>query len=152
MKNVIIVLLLIAVIAEGYFLMMKKLPTAVAGAQTQSSPRPTGRPPKPVAKGDKLAGSAMEQFAFPVFPSVTDDAKKVTTGFDIKTKKLADGSTEVDFMPKDSDDQFQSYVVKPGNSLYFIEMTPVDDKSDSDRDLNYRDDYGIIVDKDGIVQ
>jgi hypothetical protein len=42
--------------------------------------------------------------------------------------------------------------VKPGNTLYFIEMTPADDNVDSDKDLNYRDDYGIIVDANGIVQ
>jgi len=152
MKNVIIGVLVIAVLVEGYFLMMKKAAPSVAGVTTQVTPRPSGRPPMPVARGDKLADSAMEKFAYLIFPTLSDDSKKVLTGFDVKTKKLADGSTQVDLVPKDSDDQFQSYVVKPGNSLYFIEMTPSDDKLDTDRDANYRDDYGIITDANGIVQ
>jgi hypothetical protein len=42
--------------------------------------------------------------------------------------------------------------VKPGQILYFIEQTPADDIQDSDTDLNYRDDYGIITDANGIIQ
>jgi hypothetical protein len=154
MKNVIIAVLAIAVLVEGYGLMMKKSAPVTLGAttQTQLTPRPSGRPPMPLKKGDTLAGSVIEKFAYEIVPTMTDDAKKALTGFEVNTKSLADGSTQADLTPKDSDDQFQSYVVKPGNKLYFIEMTPADDKPDTDRDSNYRDDYGIITDASGIVQ
>jgi len=152
MKNIVIGFLIVAVIAEGYILFTKKSSPVVAGVQTQGMPRPSGRPPAPIAKGDTLIGSPMEKFAFEVAPTLTDDAKKAITGFAIKSQKLADGSVQVTFVPKDSGDQSQQYTVKPGNKLYFIEMTPVDDKTDTDRDANYRDDYGIIVDARGTIQ
>lgn len=148
MKNVIIGVLAIAVLVEGYFLMSKKSAPVVAGATAQTN----RRPPAPVGKGDKLAGSAMEKYAHIIYPTITDESKQFLTGFDVKTKTLADGNTEVDLVPKDSDDQFQSYIVKPTQSLYFVEMTQGDDRPDTDRDANYRDDYGIVVDAQGIVQ
>ncbi len=157
MKNVIIGLLVVAVIVEGYFLWMKKSAPVVAGTKTQMSPRPSGfpggRPPAPFVRGDKLAGSAMEKYAYLIAPGdVPAASQKVLIGFTVKTTALPGGSTQVDLIPKDSDDQFQSYVLKAGDSLYFIEMTPSDDKADADKDLNYRDDYGIVVDANGIVQ
>jgi hypothetical protein len=153
MKNVIIVLLALVVIVEGYVLMSKKSAPVALGVTTQiaTTPRPSGRP-MPLTKGMNLQGSAVEKFAYEIVPTMTDDAKKALIGFDVKTKSLAGGITQADLVPKDSDDQFQSYVVKPGNKLYFIEMTPVDDKPDTDRDSNYRDDYGIITDANGVVQ
>lgn len=156
MKNVIIVVLVVGVLVEGYFLLMKKQVPAALGetTQTQPSPNPTRRAlPAPLAKGDKFAGSAVEKFAHKIAPgAISADSQAFLTGFTVKTNTLADGSEQVDLIPKDSDDQFQSYILKSGNSLYFIEMTQGDDKPDTDKDMNYRDDYGIVVDANGIVQ
>jgi len=161
MKNILIGLLVVAVLVEGYLLFMKKPAPApmVTGTQTQVSPRPSGapnggRPPAPpLAKGDKLAGSAMEKYTHLIAPgTISADSQTYLTGFTVKTTALPDGSTQVDLVPKDSDDQFQSYVLKTGQSLYFVEMTPLDDKADTDVDTNYRDDYGIVVDANGLVQ
>ena len=59
MKNILIGLLVVAVLVEGYMLWMKKSsPAKVAGVQTQMSPRPSGgpaggrAPAPPLAKGD----------------------------------------------------------------------------------------------------
>jgi hypothetical protein len=149
MKNVIIVLLLLVIGVEGYFLSVKK--TAVV-----PSVRPSGNmPPKPqlITKGLNLTTSSMMQYAYKIAPGdIPAASQKVLTGFSVKSQSMADGSVQVSLIPKDSDDQFQQYIVKPGNTLYFIEMTPADDNVDSDKDLNYRDDYGIIVDANGIVQ
>ena len=99
MKNVIIAILAVLVLAEGYFLMMKKQAPAVAGADTQTqTPRPsgapTGRPPAPLAKGDKLTGSAMEKFAHLVAPgTISADSLQYLTGFTVKTTSLPGGST-----------------------------------------------------------
>lgn len=160
MKNILIGLLVVAVLVEGYMLWMKKSsPAKVAGAQTQMSPRPSGgpaggrAPSPPLAKGDKLMGSAMEKYTHLIAPGpISADSQQYLTGFSVKTTALSDGSTQVDLVPKDSDDQFQSYVLKTGQSLYFVEMTPLDDKADTDVDANYRDDYGIVVDASGLVQ
>ena len=154
MKNIIIGVLLVAVLVEGYMVFTDRRNGQAENKQTtgQASVRPTGRPPQPLSKGSSLTGSDLEKYAFEVFPVMSDAAKKAITGFDIKTQKLADGSTQVNFVPKDSDDQSQQYIVKAGNTLYFVEMTVMDDKPDADKDLNYRDDYGIITDANGIVQ
>lgn len=159
MKNIIIGVLVLAVLVEGYFLWMKKSAPAMSGTQTQMSPRPSGGPPggrapaPPLAHGDKLAGSAMEKYTHLIAPgTISADSQKYLTGFTVKTTALPGGSSQVDLVPKDSDDQFQSYVLQAGQSLYFVEMTPLDDKADTEVDQNYRDDYGIVVDANGIVQ
>lgn len=158
MKNIIIVLLVVLVAVEGVFLLKQKPKPAVEGAMTAVSPTPrpsgapAGRPPL-LTRGMKLTGSPMEKFAFKIAPGAIPDAsQKMLTGFTVTSKTLTDGSIQVDLVPKDTDDQFQSYTLKKGNSLYFIEMTQTDDVPDSDRDQNYRDDYGIIVDGAGVVQ
>jgi len=154
MKNVIIAVLVVAVVVEGYFLWKKKM-TPAAVAPTQMTARPSGMPARPplLSKGDNLLTSAMAQYAYKIAPGdIPAASQKVLTGFSVKTTALPDGSTQIDLVPKDSDDQFQSYVIKIGESLYFIEMTPADDKQDQDKDLNYRDDYGIITDAQGVMQ
>lgn len=156
MKNVIILILAVAVLAEGYMLWMKKPAPVAAGTQSQLAPQPsvapTARPQVMLTKGMKLQESPVGKFAYKIVPDMTDEAKKALVGFDVKTEVLTNGSIQVFLTPKDTDDQRQEYVVKPGYSLYFIEMTAVDDHGDQDKDSNYRDDYGIITDKDGVVQ
>lgn len=158
MKNVIIMVLVVVVAIESYLLVSKKMTSRqsnVAGVQASATPsaggRPIGRSPM-VGKGQKLAGSPMAQYTHEIFPEMAADAKSAMIGFEVTTAVQSDGSTLVTLMPKDSDDQKQEYVVKKGNSLYFVEMTPVDDNADSDKDLNYRDDYGVILDANGIIQ
>ncbi len=159
MKNIIIVILALLVLGEGALLVRRKFSQQVSMAKAsptvQTSPSPDANRPKPmmVGKGVKLQGSPLEQYAYKVAPGdMNDDAKKALVGFSIDTQKQADGSLVVKFTPKDSDDQNQQYIVKTGESLYFVEMTPLDDKPDQDKDINYRDDYGIIVDQNGIIQ
>ncbi|HUD20253.1 MAG TPA: hypothetical protein VMR81_07460 [Patescibacteria group bacterium] len=156
-KNILIAGLMLAVIVETGYIVMKRnrsqVPTAmVLSAQSKKPPSPSGRP-QMLSKGMKLPGSQLAKFAFQVVPGpMSVDAKKATIGFSVNTTMLPDGSTQVDLTPKDSDDQYQRYVVKKGDTLYFIEMTPVDDNAGSDRDINYRDDYGIITDTNGVIQ
>lgn len=160
-KNIIIGLLAVVVIFETGYIYKKKMViprTSLSNVniQAEKSPETGGKPsPRPqlLTKGMKLFGSQIEKFAYKVMPGdLSEDAKKALIGFNMKTDKLSNGSIRVDLVPKDTDDEFQTYVVKPGNSLFFVEMTPLDDKAAEDKDINYRDDYGIIVDKDGIVQ
>jgi hypothetical protein len=105
-------------------------------------------------KGDKLADSPLGQFAFKIAPGdISPETQKIMAGFGAVTSKPADdGSIVVTLTPKDSEDQNQQYTVKKGESLYFVETTPLDDKADQDQDFNYRDDYGVIVDQNGLVQ
>ena len=165
-KNIVIVVLALIVLGEtGYIVMRRHGLTASAMPQTYghaggpSGMMPSGAPPsgapKPMmaGKGQKLSDSPLAKYAYQIVPGPMSDATKaVLTGFDVKTTAMADGSTQVDLVPKDSDDQYQRYVVKKGQIMYFVEMTPADDKTDSDKDMNYRDDYGLITDANGIIQ
>lgn len=156
MKNIIIAVLVVAVVAEGYLLWKKKTMPVAAGTPTQMMARPSGmpaRPPAMLAKGDNLLKSAMAQYAYKIAPGdIPAASQKVLIGFSVNTTQLPNGSEQVDLVPKDTDDQFQTYVITSGELLYFIEMTPNDDKTDEDKDLNYRDDYGIITDANGVIQ
>lgn len=164
-KNIIIVFLVLAVLGEGY-LVWKYREQATMQAQTAmtATAHPSNLPPAgpdsrrkggaPIilSKGDNLKTSPLFKYAFEIAPTMPDSSKKALTGCTVTSKKNSDGSITVSLTPKDSEDQSQQYIVKPGNMLYFIEQTPVDDKVDQDKDLNYRDDYGIITDSSGVIQ
>ena len=156
-KNIAIGVLIIAVIAEGGLLIkvrsselaLRAQATKVLGTSTSTS-RP---PPQMLTSGMKLADSSISQFAFKVAPGKLDDsAKTALIGWDITSVVQKDGSTVVTLNPKDSGDQKQVYTVKPGLSLYFVEMSKGDDNTDTNSDTNLRDDYGIMVDANGTVQ
>lgn len=160
-KNIIIAILVLIVIAESGYFVVKKVTTKVENEMTQTfqkamppaGPNARGGRQMILGKGANLKTSPLYSFAYQIAPgNLSETAKKALNGWDIKTQNNLDGSTTVTLTPKDSDDQSQQYIVKQGNTLYFIEQTPIDDKADSDKDLNYRDDYGIITDQNGIIQ
>lgn len=165
-KNILIILLALAVILEtGYILTQKFLKpssvavpanhslTAVSQNLPPAGPNAKGQGPVILSKGMDLTKTPLFRYAYQIAPgTLSSSAKQAITGWSIKTTAQSDGSTVVVLTPKDSEDQSQQYIVKQGETLYFIEQTPFDDKVDQDKDLNYRDDYGIIVDKNGIIQ
>ncbi|HEX7042701.1 MAG TPA: hypothetical protein VF189_05620 [Patescibacteria group bacterium] len=161
LKNVAIGVLLLIVIVEGFFIFRYRGEFHAARDQiTKMITMPPAGPnargggkPITLGKGTDLKSTPLFKFAYQIAPgTISDNSKKVLTGWNVTTDEQADSSTVVTLTPKDSDDQNQSYTIKSGQILYFIEQTPSDDKTDSDKDLNYRDDYGIITDSKGIIQ
>lgn len=160
-KNIAIAILVLALLAEGALIYRYRHEFHSARAQVAklaSMPsagpnvRGAGRPIL-LTKGMNLTSSPLSKYAFQIAPGdLSADAKKALTGWNITSENQKDGSTVVTLTPKDSDDIAQQYTVKTGQMLYFIEQTPADDKADSDKDLNYRDDYGLIVDTKGNIQ
>lgn len=163
-KNIVIAVLILAVIAEGgllgYFYKKSKMPTVVLGSAVSSNltanqknhNTPKLPPPPSAMKGTKLMSSPLSTHAYLVFPGdLTDEAKKATNGWQIKTEKNTDGSTDVSFIPMESTDTKQVYTVASGNQLYFVELNLGDDTKPG-ADINLRDDYGVITDKDGTIQ
>jgi len=155
-KNILILILLAAVALLGYKLYMyrngyKSLMTAQEAAS--GKPNGTPRTPPPILKkGDDLMKSALAKYAEPIFPGeLSDKAKVALNGFDMTMITNSDGSTTIKLTSKDQDDQSQIYTVKKGETLYFVEMSSGDDKNDG-HDTNLRDDYGVIVDSNGLVQ
>ena len=168
-KNLIIAGLTVLVVAlAGGFLLYRHFRSdrekivMISQRQNQPSPAqrpespppasPSGRPPV-LSRGEKLTDSALFKYAFKVFPgNLSADAQKATNGFTIEKQAQADGSTLVKFIPRESSYQAEQFMVKPGYSLYFVEQSGFDDNLDKGTDINLRDDYGIIVDADGVVQ
>ena len=148
-KNIIVAALISLMIIEtGYLVYRHATKPAIASNTPVRGARPIF-----LSKGSNLTTSALKQYAYQIAPgAMSDSAKQKLTGFTIDAITNTDGSTTVTLTPKDSEDQHQQYTIKPGQLLYFIEQTPVDDKSDSATDSNYRDDYGVITDANGIVQ
>ncbi len=161
-KNIIIVILLIIAVAEaGYIIDKKNTSQATLALTTHPSvtsvmppagPNAKGKGPVIISKGMNLKSTPLFNYAYEIAPNMASDAKTVMTGFSMTSQTQSDGSIIVTLTPKDSEDQNQQYTIKPGQILYYIEQTPVDDKNEQDKDLNYRDDYGIITDANGIVQ
>ncbi|MCL4364407.1 hypothetical protein M1328_04165 [Patescibacteria group bacterium] len=152
-KNLLIVVLLLALGFAGYKWYMYrnayKLLMAEQSAGSSRNQRRTG--PTPLQKGENFMSSSLYKYAVQIYPgTLGQQAKTALNNFDMKTSAMSDGSTKVTLTPKESTDQFQEYVVKNGQTLYFIEMTKNDDKNGSD--INLRDDYGVIVDGTGMVQ
>lgn len=168
MKNAVITILAVLLVLEtGYmFMSTSNVKNSSPAIETKTVQRENNNPgatssaennrPRQqiiISKGINFNTTPMFSSAYQVVPGpVSAEAQKALTGFSIKTQSQNDGSMLVTFAPKDSEDQMQQYIVKKGQLLYFIEQTPADDKADSDKDLNYRDDYGIITDANGIVQ
>lgn len=156
-KNLAIISLGFLVLAEGgYILKLRHARSlSMTPAVSDDKPRPStgARPLMPPVKGDKLTDSAIFQSAYEVYPgALTDAAKSALIGWDIKTMKNKDGSATVSMVPHNPEDPTNSYTVKAGEKLYFVEMTPADDKAEVNEDNNLRDDYGLIVNADGIIQ
>ncbi len=145
-KNIAIVILIIIVILQGY---------RIYQIRYQKSPviplKLTTGPPV-LTKGMKLSDSPLAESAYKVYPgTMSAETKKVLSNFNVIMQKSVNGAEIILLTPKNSPETGQVYIVKSGNSLYFIEQNPVDDKSAS-ADANLRDDYGVIVDNNGVVQ
>lgn len=154
-KNAAIVVLVLAVLAEGgYILKLRNDRQALRNVQamkTSGSPRP--QQPQMLTAGMKLSDSPIAKFAYKVAPGTMDEGTKAALiGWTISSVTNRDKTMTVTFIPKKADDQKQVYTVKPGSNLYFVEMSAGDDHADTDEDTNLRDDYGILVDANGMVE
>ncbi len=161
-----IIIALIVLLALTYYYYQNKLSSQNlyqrgginSNTNTQMSPagpnaRRRGGEQIMLKQGDNLKTSPVFQYAFQIFPGdLSENAKQALTGFNVKAEVQSDGSTLVTLTPKDSENQSQQYSIKPGQVLYYIEQTAADDNTDQDKDLNYRDDYGIVTDQNGIIQ
>ena len=77
------------------------------------------------------------------------DAERALDGFKMNKKTQSDGSVEINLVALKNNYVNQSYVVKPGQKLYFIETSWVEDGPSYDGSLS--DDGAVLVDSDGYV-
>lgn len=131
------------------------------GSESKNSPEEVVEtaPPKPAGptslKGQKFSDTNLFSNAVLIAPgALSEEAKAVTTGWQVKSRSLADGTTQVDLIPVGSEategDTAHSFNLKTGDQLYFVDLNPGDDKPGADN--NKSDDMGILVDANGIIQ
>ncbi len=124
-------------------------PVQVIGTETQKPQGP------PSIKGQKFSDTNFFDQAVQIYPGVvSESAKAVMNGWTLKTKTLTDGSIQADLIPVGSEategDTAHTFILKAGDTLYFVDTNPNDDGPTED--ANTRDDMGIVVGADGIVQ
>ena len=100
--------------------------------------------------GTKLADSPMADKTYLISTaSLSADTQKALTGFSVTSSASADGSTVYVLKATNPEYQDQSYMLKPGEQLYFVEASLGDDAGDTDSNL--RDDRAIVVDSTGTI-
>lgn len=120
-----------------------------------SAPSASTNPPASVAgtstsSGTKLTDEPYANFAYEVDPNnMSSLAKQATTGFDISAQTLANGDSKVTMHASNPEYHDQTYELKPGQKLYFIEKNLGDDKDGEDKFLG--DDTAVVVDSNGYV-
>ena len=82
--------------------------------------------------------------------TLDSSAQKAISGFSLTKKNLADGSVEITLKALSSEYQDQSYTLKSGEKLYFIEASGGDD-SPPNGEYSLGDDHAVIVDANGFV-
>ena len=73
------------------------------------------------------------------------------SGFMMITKTLPDSSTQIVLTAQELGYTSQQYIVKPGDTLYFIERNLQDDNPQEDSDANSHDDTAVLVDSQGYI-
>jgi hypothetical protein len=76
-------------------------------------------------------------------------AKMALTGFQLSKKTLLDGSTQIDLKALEPQYHDQSYNLKSGQQLYFIDKFPADDQGGTEAQVG--DDTAVIVDANGMI-
>lgn len=146
--------IILLVLGVGGYLMNK-------GSEAKNSPEEITETVKPQPqnpesmKGQQFSTTNFYTNAVIIAPGpLSVEAKAVTTGWDIKSRSLADGTTQVDLIPTGSEategDTAHSFNLKTGDKLYFVDLNPGDDRGGADNNKN--DDIGIVVDANGIIQ
>jgi siroheme synthase len=141
----------IAVVIYGavYYFMSAKHQSGYSVSTTSSAKPTTTKPPSTM---QKFSDSNDFQYAYKIFPgNISAASKEAMAGFAFTTKAMSDGSTQITLTSQNQFYKTQQYVVKAGDSLYFIERNINDDDSEKDTDSKYTDDTAVIVDPQGYI-
>ena len=106
----------------------------------------------PASGRQKLSDSSFAAVSYKIYPgTMSSQAKQAMTGFAMQTKTASDGSALVTLVANKSGYRTQTYTVKTGQSLYFIERMPRDDSLGQDTDHLFGDDTAVVVDANGYI-
>ena len=153
----------VAILVYGlvyYFVLAKKGGSYnTNSAAVPSYSAPTSAPTTPSQASSTAAMTAKKfsdsddyKYSYKIFPgTLSADSKQAMAGFAFTTKGMSDGSTQITLTSQNQFYKTQQYVVKAGDSLYFIERNINDDDSEKDTDSKYTDDTAVIVDPQGYI-
>ena len=95
-------------------------------------------------------GSQYEQYAYLISgDSLDSSAQQAITGFKLNKRSNPDGTVTITLKALEPAYNDQTYTLKPGQKLYFIETSLSDDQDN--RELSMSDDTAIIVDSQGYI-
>ena len=81
--------------------------------------------------------------------TLSSAAQAALAGFKMDKQTLPDGTVQINLKALESQYHDQSYTLKAGQQLYFIDMTMGDDRSATE--INIADDTAVIVDSQGNI-
>ncbi len=112
---------------------------ASGGAQTSGS-----------APRVRLQDTPYMNYAYLISDNATSPQEDAAlAGFQVQKQTLADGSLQVTLKALQPEYHDQTYMVQPGEKLYFIETSFGDDRSS--QEYNLGDDTAVLVDADGYI-
>lgn len=153
---VIIAAVIVIAAAFGYMYLGKSKPSSYSSSNSNpaDSVSPTtadsAAPAAGTSQGTKLADEPYANFAYEVTPgNLSTTTQLALTGFDVSQQSLTNGDTKITLTATNPEYKTQSFELKPGQKLYFIEKNLGDDKDGQDKFLG--DDTAVVVDQDGYV-
>ncbi len=103
--------------------------------------------------GTKLSDSPLAASSYLISesaPTAFDAATKAAlAGYDVQSAMLPDGSKQITLHATNPQYHDQSFTLKPGQKLYFVEKYLQDDPNGEEK--NEKDDWGIVTDSGGTV-
>ena len=125
-------------------------PSADNSASQSPADNSSAQAGKSANTGELFSASRSAKHAYLISTSLYDaKTKEALSGFTVSKKTLSDGSMEITLNAKKSGYQTQTYTVKPGEKLYFIETSMGDDENGRDELLG--DDHAVLVDANGYI-
>ena len=101
----------------------------------------------------KFSDEPYYNFAHEIDPNnlnnLSATVKQAPIGFNLSSNKNSDGIITVNLTSTNTEYHNQSYTLKPGDKLYFIEKSLGDDADGQERFLG--DDTAVVVDQNGSV-
>jgi hypothetical protein len=149
-KYIIIAIVVLVVVVGGWFLLYGGGASGGAAAPYAQIPASSSSP-QASSTAVFFSSSQYAKNAYLISATGTYDAatQKALDGFQVNKQVLSDGSLQIQLVALKSEYATQSYVVKPGEKLYFIESFAGDDSTSEDRSPG--DDRAILVDAAGYI-
>lgn len=150
--TVILLVILAILVCAGVIYMM--MPTSSSSPYSAAVIKGSDNSSTEIATtSKKFSDQPYYKFAYRIDPTnlnnMNSSMQKIFSGFRVTTINNADGSFVVNLTPTNTEYHAQSYTVKQGQKLYFIEKSMGDDNGV--KDSYYADDTAVVVDQNGDV-